>query len=271
MDFVDKAMARRLESAEEMPQVYMAPFYQAQRPEIGAAAEAICGGHMVFAGLGLPVGRAVGLGFEKPLTADDLNRVEDFYRSRQAPAQVDLTPLHDPAIFEMFKQRGYGITELNNVLWRRLRRGEEFPAAPPGVEIRPGRAEEAIEFAEIVARSFHESGDPPEGFRQMITPLFQIEGAIPFVAHVDDKMAGVGTGLIIPEHRVVALFGAGTLPEFRRRGIQMALLGARLSLAAEAGVDTAVIVTQGGTASQRNCERMGFRVAYSKVTVIKPT
>jgi len=28
-------------------------------------------------------------------------------------------------------------------------------------------------------------------------------------------------------------------------------------------------VTQGGSASQRNCERRGFRVAYSKVTVVK--
>ena len=31
----------------------------------------------------------------------------------------------------------------------------------------------------------------------------------------------------------------------------------------------AVVVTQGGTISQRNAERLGFRVAYSKVTVIK--
>jgi hypothetical protein len=30
-----------------------------------------------------------------------------------------------------------------------------------------------------------------------------------------------------------------------------------------------VVVTRGGTTSQRNCERLGFHVAYSKVTVIK--
>jgi hypothetical protein len=29
------------------------------------------------------------------------------------------------------------------------------------------------------------------------------------------------------------------------------------------------VVTRGGTTSQRNRERLGFRVAYSKVTVIK--
>ena len=60
------------------------------------------------------------------------------------------------------------------------------------------------------------------------------------------------------------------MPEFRKRGIQTALLGVRLKFAAEAGCDVAVIVTQGGSVSQRNSERVGFRVAYSKVTVIKP-
>ena len=39
--------------------------------------------------------------------------------------------------------------------------------------------------------------------------------------------------------------------------------------AVAAGCEYAVVVTQGGTTSQRNAERLGFRVAYSKVTVIK--
>jgi hypothetical protein len=39
--------------------------------------------------------------------------------------------------------------------------------------------------------------------------------------------------------------------------------------AAEAGCEYAVVVTRGGTTSQRNCERLGFHVAYSKLTVIK--
>ena len=39
--------------------------------------------------------------------------------------------------------------------------------------------------------------------------------------------------------------------------------------AVKAGCEYAVVVTQGGTTSQRNAERLGFRVAYSKVTVIK--
>ena len=109
MLFVDKALARRFEACEEMPQVLYARAFQNTRPEIGAAEEEICGGHMVFAGLGSPIGRATGAGLDRPFTAEDLDRVEEFYRSHSAPVQVDLCPLHDAAVFGMFKERGYGI------------------------------------------------------------------------------------------------------------------------------------------------------------------
>src|SRR5271166_1435059 len=88
MQFVDKAFARRLESVEEMPQVYYARTFQKTRPEMGAAEEEICGGHMVFAGLGSPIGRATGVGLDRPFTAADLDRVEAFYRAHQAPGHT---------------------------------------------------------------------------------------------------------------------------------------------------------------------------------------
>jgi hypothetical protein len=42
-----------------------------------------------------------------------------------------------------------------------------------------------------------------------------------------------------------------------------------MKAAAEAGCDLVVVVTQGGSVSERNCVRLGFRIAYSKATVIK--
>src|SRR5271163_3399088 len=150
MQFVDKALARRFEAGEEMPQVLYARAFQKIRPEMGAAEEEICGGHMIFAGLGSPIGRATGVGFDRPFTAEDLDCVERFYRSHNAPSQVDLCPLHDPAVFEMFKERGYGIAELNNVLYRRLDRDEKFPSAPTRCEIRRGLREEAEALSAIV-------------------------------------------------------------------------------------------------------------------------
>ncbi len=269
MQFVDKAFARRLESCEEMPQVLYARIFEKTRPEVGAAEQEICGGHVVFAGLGSPIGRATGVGLDRPLTAEHLDRIEQFYREHQAPSQVDLTPLHGPEVFEMVKERGYSIAELNNVLFRKLDPAENFPPPPPHCQIRRSPIEEAEVTGAIVESAFFPEG-APEPFRGLITPLYQMENALAFVATIDGRPVACGTGLVIPEHKVFALCGAGTLAEFRGRGLQTALLRARMKAALEAGCEYAVVVTQGGTISQRNAERLGLRVAYSKVTVIKP-
>jgi ribosomal protein S18 acetylase RimI-like enzyme len=266
--FVDLALARRLESVEEMPQVEYARVFRKTRPEVGAAAEEVCGGHMIFAGLGSPIGRATGVGLDRPLTAEDIDRIEVFYRARKAPSQVDLCPMHRPEVFEMFKERGYAIAELNNVLYRKLDADEKFPSPPEGFEIRRASLEEAAVAGAIVESAFFPEG-APEAYRGLIEPLYQMPGALAFVASCEGKLVACGTGLVIPQHRVFALCGAGTLAAFRNRGLQTALLRARMSAAVEAGCEYAVVVTQGGTTSQRNAERLGFRVAYSKVTVIR--
>jgi GNAT superfamily N-acetyltransferase len=273
MDFVDQALARRLESAEEMPQVHYANLYQKLKPEIGAAVEPICGGHMIFAGLNSPIGRTVGMGFDGSATPADLDRMEQFYRSHNAPSQIDVCPLTDPPLLEMLKQRSYVMAELNNVLFRRLHDDDRKEADETsfGVTIRQGYAREAQAFSDIVVRSFFPDGGEPEGFTEMIAPIYQAEGAILYGAEIGGKTVACAAGLIIPERRIIALFGAGTLPEFRRRGLQTALLRRRMDAARKAGCEYAVIVTQGGTTSMRNAERLGFRVAYSKATLMKST
>lgn len=268
MEFVDKAFARRLESCEEMPQVMYARLFQKTRPETGAAEEEICGGHMIFAGLGSPIGRATGVGLDCPFIAADLDRIEHFYRAHKAPPQVDLCPMHEPAVFELFKKRGYAIAELNNVLFRKLDSQETFAPPQARCEIRPSRLDEAETAGAIVESAFFPDG-APEAYRGLIAPFYQIEGALPFVASTEGKLVACGTGLVIPQHKIFALCGAGTLAAYRGRGLQTALLHARMAAAVQAGCEYAVVVTQGGTTSQRNAERLGFRVAYSKVTVIK--
>src|SRR5215471_762152 len=197
MQFVDKALARRLESCEEMPQVLYARIFRNLRPEIGAAEQEICGGHMIFAGLGSPIGRATGAGLDRAFTANDVDQIEQFYREHKAPSQVDLTPLHGPEVFEMFKERGYAIAELNNVLYRKLDPKEEFPDPPAHCEIRRSPADEAETTGAIVESAFFPDG-APEAFRGLIAPLYQMEDSRAFVATVDDTPVACGTGLVIP-------------------------------------------------------------------------
>ena len=63
----------------------------------------------------------------------------------------------------------------------------------------------------------------------------------------------------------IALFGgATTVPELRRRGLQAALLHERMRYAVERKCDIAMMVTLPGSDSQRNAERKGFRIAYTR-------
>ncbi len=270
MNFVDKALARRFEAAEEMPQVQYANLYKTLRPGIGAAVEPFCGGHMIFAGLNSMIGRTVGAGFDGSLTPTDLDRMETFYSAHGAPSQIDVCPLTDPPLIEMLKERRYTMAELNNVLFRPLQRNDETLQVELPANLRPGCIDEAGAFSKILRQSFFPDGGAPEDFLPMLTPMFQFDGVLLFVAEVEGTAVACGAGLIIPDHKIVALFGAGTLPQFRRQGFQTALLRARMRAAADAGCEFAVIVTQGGTTSQRNAQRLGFHVAYSKATMLKP-
>jgi hypothetical protein len=63
--------------------------------------------------------------------------------------------------------------------------------------------------------------------------------------------------------------GASTRPIFRRRGIQTTLLRARLAAAKGQGCDVVIVVTTPGTESQRNVDRVGFSLAYTKAVMVK--
>jgi ribosomal protein S18 acetylase RimI-like enzyme len=69
---------------------------------------------------------------------------------------------------------------------------------------------------------------------------------------------------------VAQMAGAGTLPAFRRRGVQTSLLSARLAAAAAAGSDLAVVTVQPGSKSQENVQRHGFQLLYARSILIRP-
>jgi hypothetical protein len=195
MQVLDRVLARRLEAAEEMPQVHHAEWCLENQPNTVAAVEEIAGGHMIFAGLGSPIGRAVGMGFSAPVTAADMDRLEDFYFSRKAPAKLDYCPLSDPSLLELTRERGYGIEELNNVLARKLDPTEKFPVRG-GFAFRPATSDEALVFISIRRQSFFPDGGEPEGFDQMLS-MFSW-GSLTFVAEIDGQVVSTSAGLIIP-------------------------------------------------------------------------
>jgi predicted acetyltransferase len=72
-------------------------------------------------------------------------------------------------------------------------------------------------------------------------------------------------------HRGVAkLCSASTRIKFRKIGVQTALLHTRLVEAQTAGCDLAhVLVSPNNLSSQRNIERAGFKLAYTKAVLVQ--
>lgn len=267
MQFVDRELVRRLESSEAIPQVHFAAELQRLKPELNVACEQIAGSQVVFIATGSPVGRCVGLGLTGPVTSDDLDRIEDFYRSRGEAVQIDVCPAADATLHELLKLRPYRLEEFNNVLARKLNPGERFDGDVTTAEIRRVHGEEAADLSPVVARGFSEGADPDPAFVEIFRPLFIAKNSLAFAAIVDGKIVGGAGGMVIHEVGIATMFGSSTLPEYRGRGIQTAFLRARMQLAAEAGCEFAVTITRSGTTSERNAERQGFTLAYSKVVM----
>jgi len=98
-----------------------------------------------------------------------------------------------------------------------------------------------------------------EAFGRIIT---NAEGVHCFLAERDGDAVAAAT--LCLHDGVALLAGASTIPSARRQGAQQALLDHRLHFARERGADLAMVVTAPGSASQRNAERQGFAVAYTR-------
>jgi hypothetical protein len=88
-------------------------------------------------------------------------------------------------------------------------------------------------------------------------------GGLSFLAEIDGRP--IATGAMFIHDGVALLAGASTIPEGRKQGAQLALLETRLRYAAEKGCDIAMMGALPGSASQRNAERQGFRIAYTRI------
>jgi GNAT superfamily N-acetyltransferase len=84
-----------------------------------------------------------------------------------------------------------------------------------------------------------------------------------FLAFIDGTAAGLG--ILHIKNGAASMANGMTLPEFRGRGVQTALLYHRMRIAAEAGCSLMVSQCQAGSISQRNQQRIGFQIAGTKV------
>jgi GNAT superfamily N-acetyltransferase len=265
--FCSLELARRLEMAHAWRGVEYPRTQATLHPDWPVAVQAVAEGFAIYVGPGSPVNKVTGLGLRGPVSATDWEQVEELYQQRGSSTRVDLCPLADHSLLELLHRHGYHLEGFLNVLACAL--PDEVPSLPwpSGVEVaRPGPAEAEL-WIRTTAQGFEETEVPSQKSLDILAPNFYAANAVPFLALVGGQPAGGGSLLL---HEGVAEFGGdSTRLAFRRRGVHMALLQARLAAARELGCDLALLLTEPGSESQRNAERVGFRIMYTNALLVR--
>jgi ribosomal protein S18 acetylase RimI-like enzyme len=211
--------------------------------------------------------QALGMGMRGPVEVAEIERLEDFYRRRGSGVYIEHCPLADPSLLELYGQRGYRLIEQTHMLARPLDSAAAAPEDGPAVTVRQPAPDEIETLALVVSRGFFPEGGANPPFVDLFATFCRQAHAACFLAELDGRMAGGGA--VAKHDGVAALFGTSTLPEHRGRGAQTALIRARLVWAMGEHCDLAMVSASPGSISQRNLERQGFRIVYTRAKLAR--
>ncbi len=259
--FADLALARRIERSEGHANAAFVQSRAAIDPACGATFLDVDGTYALFDGVNSPLTQTFGLGVVDTPTAPLLDTIDAFFRERGAAVMHEVSPTVDLAVLALLSSRGYHPIELTSVLYQPIEASSVSDGSD--VTVRLTREGEADHWAAVAASGWGESPDIVEFVRAMGEVSARATDTHAFFAESDG--APVATGSLHLHEGVAVLAGASTIPSARRRGAQNALLSARLAFARAHGCDLAVMGALPGSASQRNAERHGFRLAYTRI------
>jgi GNAT superfamily N-acetyltransferase len=262
LQFSDVELSKRLERAEGTACVEFAEARQRVSPECGSEWIECGGAFAVFDGVDSPITQSFGLGLFEKLTVKTLDRIEAFFTQRGAQVMHEVSPLAGPEAMDLLCSRKYRPIEISSVLYRRVEKPNI--AVHGDIKIQIAGADEAEIWSDVGARGWgHEHPEFIPFLKELGAVAAARKHSLCFLAEIEGK-AGAAASLSIHEG-VALLGGSSTVPELRRKGLHAALLEERLHYAFNHGCDLAMMVALAGSESQRNAERKGFRIAYTRM------
>jgi len=231
------------------------------------------GGTVCWGGDGSWMNEGRGLAMRGEAPPGEVDRAIGFLRERGARVRFDVCPYAHPSLLERLGERGLVALGFETVLYREL---DPLDLGPPvaeaGIQVRPVDGEEDVAaFVEGVGRWFSPAGELREvdawAMRRVLAHP-RVEG---FLVQIDGRMVGGGAlEMGQPESGLAVLMMTSVDPAWRRRGVQNALMVHRLRRARELGACVAAVGSDPSIATGRNAMRLGFRVAYTKVSIGEP-
>lgn len=237
-------------------------------PKLAPTFAEIGSGHAVFCGDGSPLTQVCWLGFEQPLTTDQLDEVERFFSGRATNWEYVIHPMCDPSVLSVVVSRGHGHAQYENVMAIELANWSLGSTShdPIGISVVEVAGSARIDWASLSMRAFF-GGDIPENCTNLANIIAASSATRAYLATIDGQPAGCASMSV--GDRAVYLGGAATLPEYRGKGVQSALLRKRIADAQANGASVAFCECLVGSQSQRNQERAGFRVLHTKIVLTR--
>lgn len=260
--FADIDLARRLERTEARCNVDFVEARASAFPDRGATWIEVAGAYAMFDGVGSPLTQTFGLGVFQETVPADLDTIEDFFKSRGADVFHEVSPIADQSVFSLFDERGYRPVDFSSVLYRPIDPELRLSASRnEQVKVRLVEENEIELFAQVAFEGWSEFTEILDFLRELAQVTAQSKSHS-FIAELNGKP--IATGALSITGDVALLAGASTIPTARRQGAQLALLEERLRYAAAHGCSVAMMAANPGSGSQRNAERNGFRIAYTR-------
>ncbi|MCG7595741.1 GNAT family N-acetyltransferase [Mycobacterium sp. PSTR-4-N] len=268
--FCGTALAQRIEHAEA--DLIGAATRAAARRGAPGIVMPVVGGLACYADADSPMNKVVGLGFDGVPDAGVLDAIEQTFAGHGAAVAVELCTLADPGVGPLLSDRGYRLVGFENVLGCALPLTVQYVGHP---EVWPAGAGESVAWLDVLVDGFaHPDGDgvpsheefPRDVIVDAANDMHQA-GAIRYLAGLDGAVAGAAS--MRTADGVAQLTGAATAPGYRRRGVQAALLAHRLHIASDAGCDIAVVTTAPGSLSQKNVQRLGFHLLFTRAVLVR--
>lgn len=258
--FSDLSLSKRLELTEGRGNAAFVEVQARVEPASGATWQQFGGTLAMFSGVGSPLTQTFGLGVSAALTDADLSAIEAFFTSRGSSVIHEVSPLAGVEASATLAARGYRPVELSSVMFRSIGSNASVLEVNPRIRVRTVTPEEAGWYASVSARGWSESAEV-QAFVERFARI-GVDYCTCIVAEIDGE--AVATAALFMWEGVGLLAGASTVPEGRRQGAQSALLDWRLKRLAVEGCDLAMMCAAPGSSSQRNAERNGFRIAYTR-------
>ena len=242
-------------------------------PEQTIAAQPVGGGvaAVTMTVFGRKLNHIVGFGMSGKVSREDLIAIEALYSSKDVAVEVDLCPYADATALQALALGEYAVNGFVNVYARAITETDLQETYSGEITISCVAPDRAEDFVRCSVEGFAVTGRPTILLETLARVATMRADTRLYFAIIDGKIAGsAGLALIETSKGGVAhLYIDSAVPEYRGRGVQAALLRARLSDARRSGFDFAIVQARPSNVSARNAGLAGFSLVYTKPTFSK--